>query len=134
MTVLWIVGIVNAVNLIDGLDGLAVGIALLVLVTTLVGGWYTQNFLVIQVVGVLIGALLGFLPHNHHRASIFLGDSGSLMLGFLLAYLSLQGAQQTDGSFITAGTAMLSYTKDGQTATVTITGADGAVSVIIMSE
>ncbi len=100
VTVLWIVGIVNAVNLIDGLDGLAVGIALLVSITTLVGGWYSQNLLVMQVVVVLIGALVGFLPHNHHRASIFLGDSGSLMLGFLLAYLSVQGAQQADGTFV----------------------------------
>jgi len=100
LTVLWIVGIVNAINLIDGLDGLAVGIALLALFTTLVGGLLTNNILIIALAGVLIGALLGFLPHNHHKASIFLGDSGSLMLGFLLAYLTLQSSKQPDGSFI----------------------------------
>lgn len=100
LTVLWIVGIVNAINLIDGLDGLAVGIALLALATALISGWYTHSTFVIPLAAVLIGALLGFLPHNHHRASIFLGDSGSLMLGFLLSYLTLQSSKSADGSFI----------------------------------
>ena len=97
-TVLWIVGVANAINLIDGLDGLAVGIVLLATITTLVGGGLGNNILIISLCCVLLGSLLGFFPHNHHKATIFLGDSGSLMLGFLLAILTLQGARLPDGA------------------------------------
>jgi len=100
LSVLWIVGLVNAMNLIDGLDGLAVGIASLVMLTTLISGVHGQNILIVALSGVLLGSLLGFMPHNYHSARIFLGDSGSLMLGFLLACLSLQGSRTPDGSVV----------------------------------
>src|SRR5215831_5489888 len=94
LTVLWVVGIANAFNLIDGVDGLATGSALfssLVLVTvSLIQG--KESVAVIAL--VLTGALAGFLRYNFNPASIFLGDSGSLFVGFSLAALSLQGSQK----------------------------------------
>jgi UDP-GlcNAc:undecaprenyl-phosphate GlcNAc-1-phosphate transferase len=90
--VLWIVGITNAINLADGLDGLASGIGALVgatlLVIALQGGG--------QVLGVciavaLVGALMGFLPYNFWPAKIFLGDTGSLFIGYILSLLALDG-------------------------------------------
>src|SRR6266513_2649468 len=94
LTLLWVVGITNAFNLIDGVDGLATGSALfsslLLLIVSLI-----QGRPVVVVVGlVLSGALAGFLRYNFNPASIFLGDSGSLFVGFVLAALSIQGAQK----------------------------------------
>lgn len=89
VTMGWVVGVMNAVNFIDGLDGLAGGVVLIVLATFgaafgLQGEWgLTLTALVI------IGALLGFLRHNFHPASIFMGDSGSLLLGYLAAVFPL---------------------------------------------
>ena len=94
LTVLWIVGITNAVNLIDGLDGLAAGIAL---ITTLTVGIiaFERNLLGVTAASVtLAGALLGFLRYNFNPARIFLGDSGSLFLGFVLAVTSVRGSQK----------------------------------------
>jgi len=94
LTLLWIVGITNAFNLIDGVDGLASGSALfstLVLVTTSI----IQGQARVTVVALaLSGALAGFLRYNFNPASIFLGDSGSLFVGFILAALSIQGSQK----------------------------------------
>src|SRR5438105_4131523 len=94
LTLVWVVGITNAFNLIDGVDGLATGSALfssLVLLTTsLIQG----NARVAVIALALSGALAGFLRYNFNPASIFLGDSGSLFVGFLLAALSIQGAQK----------------------------------------
>jgi len=94
LTVLWIVGITNAVNLIDGLDGLATGIAL---ITTLTVGIiaFDRNLLGVTAASVtLAGALAGFLRYNFNPARIFLGDSGSLFLGFVLAVTSVRGSQK----------------------------------------
>jgi UDP-GlcNAc:undecaprenyl-phosphate GlcNAc-1-phosphate transferase len=88
-TVVWLIGCTNAVNLIDGMDGLAAGIALMATLTTtivaLAQGYVTLAFATVP----LAGALLGFLRYNYNPASIFLGDSGSLTLGFLLGCYSL---------------------------------------------
>lgn len=88
LTVLWFAAVTNAVNLIDGLDGLAAGVGAMAAVTLfLVGlerGEIEQTFLSIA----LAGALLGFLRHNFHPAKIFMGDTGALSLGFLLAAIS----------------------------------------------
>lgn len=94
ITILWIVGITNAVNLIDGLDGLASGIAL---ITTMAMGViaFAGGKLGMTAASVaLAGALIGFLRYNFNPAQIFLGDSGSLFLGFVLAVTSVRGSQK----------------------------------------
>jgi UDP-GlcNAc:undecaprenyl-phosphate GlcNAc-1-phosphate transferase len=94
VTIVWLVGIANAFNLIDGLDGLASGAALFSSLVIL-GVSVSQNRpLTIVVALVLCGALAGFLRYNFNPASIFLGDSGSLFTGFLLAALSVLGTQK----------------------------------------
>lgn len=94
LTVVWIVGITNAFNLVDGIDGLATGISafalLSILFTAVAGGNYEIGLLAV----ILLGAVIGFLYFNFHPASIFLGDSGALTLGFMVAVLSLIGAQK----------------------------------------
>ena len=94
-TILWVLAITNAFNLIDGLDGLAAGSALfstlVVFVVALVNGYSLVTIMTIA----LAGAILGFLRYNFNPATIFLGDSGSLLIGFLLSALALAGAQKS---------------------------------------
>lgn len=92
ITVLWITGIVNALNLIDGLDGLAAGVAFVACATNLVVGSINGDLLVVVFSAGLGGAILGFLLYNFNPASIFMGDSGSMFLGYLLATSSMLGA------------------------------------------
>src|SRR5882762_2208141 len=94
LTLVWVVGIANAFNLIDGIDGLATGSALFSSLVLLVVSLIQGNALVAVVALVLTGALAGFLRYNFNPASIFLGDSGSLFVGFALAMLSVQGSQK----------------------------------------
>ena len=94
-TVLWLVVVMNAVNLIDGLDGLAAGLSL-----GIVALLFVVSVLNAQAMGVLVGAslagsLVGFLRHNSYPATIFLGDSGSLFLGFVLGGWSLLAWQKS---------------------------------------
>jgi UDP-GlcNAc:undecaprenyl-phosphate GlcNAc-1-phosphate transferase len=95
ITVLWIVGIVNALNLIDGLDGLAGGIGFFVLLFHFVLGYGQSAVLVCLVSAALAGAILGFLFYNFNPASIFMGDSGSLFIGFVLALSSIDAGQKS---------------------------------------
>jgi len=92
LTLLWIVGITNAFNLIDGLDGLASGVASIAAASIVALALYSGDLLTALFMATLVGALLGFLRYNFHPASIFLGDSGSLFIGFSLALLSIQSA------------------------------------------
>ena len=94
VTVVWLVGIANAFNLIDGLDGLASGAALFSSLVILGVSVSQERTLTIVVALVLCGALAGFLRYNFNPASIFLGDSGALFTGFLLAALSVLGTQK----------------------------------------
>ncbi|MDQ5846582.1 MAG: undecaprenyl/decaprenyl-phosphate alpha-N-acetylglucosaminyl 1-phosphate transferase [Acidobacteriota bacterium] len=94
ITVFWLVAISNAFNLIDGIDGLAPGAALFASVVIFVVSLGQANPMMIVVTLVLCGALTGFLRYNFNPASIFLGDSGALFVGFLLASLSVVGAQK----------------------------------------
>lgn len=92
VTVIWIVGIVNAINLIDGLDGLAAGVSILVAAALFVLGFMGPQTVVAVIALSLAGALLGFLVYNFHPASVFLGDSGSLSIGYVLAVTALHGS------------------------------------------
>jgi UDP-GlcNAc:undecaprenyl-phosphate GlcNAc-1-phosphate transferase len=94
VTILWVVGITNALNLIDGLDGLAAGTSLIVCVSLFGISFLFQNIGVSFASLILAGSVLGFLRYNFFPAKIFLGDSGSLLLGFLLAVLSIQGSSK----------------------------------------
>jgi UDP-GlcNAc:undecaprenyl-phosphate/decaprenyl-phosphate GlcNAc-1-phosphate transferase len=94
-TVLWLVGITNAFNLIDGLDGLASGAALFALTTMFVVASANGRPSAALVILILAGATAGFLFYNFHPATIFLGDSGSLFLGFMLAGVGLLSAQKS---------------------------------------
>ena len=91
ITVLWIVGITNAVNLIDGLDGLANGVSAISAATVLVIALICSETQVAIVMAALVGACVGFLPYNLNPAKIFMGDTGSTFLGFILASVSIQG-------------------------------------------
>ncbi|MCW5890267.1 MAG: undecaprenyl/decaprenyl-phosphate alpha-N-acetylglucosaminyl 1-phosphate transferase [bacterium] len=95
LAVVWIVAITNAFNLIDGLDGLAAGVGLIGAGTLLVIAWIEGRADVLPLWAVLVGALAGFLVHNFAPASIFLGDSGSLLVGYLIALLALQGLEKS---------------------------------------
>jgi UDP-GlcNAc:undecaprenyl-phosphate GlcNAc-1-phosphate transferase len=94
LTVLWTVGISNAFNLIDGMDGLAAGAALFASFVMMLVSLSLYNPFVTIISLALAGALIGFLRYNFNPASIFLGDSGSLSIGFMLAALSVQGTQK----------------------------------------
>ena len=90
-TVLWIVAITNAVNLIDGLDGLACGVSTISALTMLVISLAVADAPVAIVMAALAGACIGFLPYNLNPAKIFMGDTGSTFLGFILAVMPIQG-------------------------------------------
>lgn len=94
ITIVWLVGIANAFNLIDGMDGLASGAALFSSLVILGVSVSNERALMIVVSLVLCGALAGFLRYNFNPASIFLGDSGALFVGFVLAALSVLGTQK----------------------------------------
>jgi UDP-N-acetylmuramyl pentapeptide phosphotransferase/UDP-N-acetylglucosamine-1-phosphate transferase len=102
ITVLWVVGITNAVNLIDGLDGLAAGVAAIAAFAIgLVSIVHDHPFIALLSF-TLTGSLIGFLKYNFHPAKIFLGDSGSLLLGFLLALLSMLSSAKGSTAFAIA--------------------------------
>jgi UDP-GlcNAc:undecaprenyl-phosphate GlcNAc-1-phosphate transferase len=94
ITILWIVGVTNAVNLIDGLDGLSAGVSGIATATIMVLSIMIGNYGVALICAVLLGSILGFLFFNFHPASIFMGDTGALFLGFALATLSILGYKQ----------------------------------------
>jgi UDP-GlcNAc:undecaprenyl-phosphate GlcNAc-1-phosphate transferase len=94
ITILWIVGITNAFNLIDGLDGLAAGTALITMTVVAILALHGGRIAVSAVSVALAGSLIGFLRYNFNPAQIFLGDSGSLFLGFSVAVISIHGSQK----------------------------------------
>lgn len=91
ITVLWLIGITNAINLLDNMDGLAAGIAVIAAVSLAIGFALNGQANELLLVSVFIGALLGFLIFNFNPASIFMGDCGSMFVGFLLASSVLIG-------------------------------------------
>lgn len=92
LTIFWIVGLTNTVNLIDGLDGLAAGVATIAAVTIMMVALQQSIMLVAVLTAALAGAAFGFLYYNFNPARIFMGDSGSMFLGFMLAGISVIGA------------------------------------------
>ena len=91
VTIIWIVGITNAVNLIDGLDGLAVGVSSIAAITMLAVALLTGNMAIAITMAALAGACIGFMPYNLNPAKIFMGDTGSTFLGYMLATVSIMG-------------------------------------------
>src|SRR6266436_3409750 len=95
LTVVWLVGCANALNLIDGVDGLAAGLGLCATLTSLIAALALGNVALALAIAPLAGALLGFLRYNFNPASIFLGDSGSLLVGFLLGCYGVLWGQKS---------------------------------------
>ncbi len=94
ITIFWILALTNAINLIDGLDGLATGVSMISLTTMGIVGYFflhTRQLYVPIACFMLAACLFGFLPYNFHPAKIFLGDTGALFIGFMIAVLSLKG-------------------------------------------
>jgi UDP-GlcNAc:undecaprenyl-phosphate GlcNAc-1-phosphate transferase len=100
VTILWLVGVSNAFNLVDGLDGLAAGVGMIALVAISAAAAILGQFAVPIEAAALTGALLGFLRHNWHPARIFLGDSGSLVVGFFLAVFAVRGSTTSSGTLL----------------------------------
>ena len=90
-TIIWIVGITNAVNLIYGLDGLEVGVSSIAAITMLAVALLTGNMPIAITMAALAGACIGFMPYNLNPAKIFMGDTGSTFLGYMLATVSIMG-------------------------------------------
>ena len=84
LTIIWIVGIFNAINLLDGLDGLAAGVSLIAFASLSIIGGLLGHFDLTILALLMVGSLLAFLAFNFNKASIFMGDSGSLFLGYML--------------------------------------------------
>jgi UDP-GlcNAc:undecaprenyl-phosphate GlcNAc-1-phosphate transferase len=98
VTVLWIVGVANAINLFDGLDGLAGGVVAIVAGSMLVYSLIQANLLTVILMGGVVGACLGFLPHNRMPAKIYMGDAGALTLGFLLGAISVHSSLKSSAA------------------------------------
>ena len=91
VTIIWMIAIINAINLIDGLDGLATGVSIIALSSIAFITILQGNIFVMMICVILIGSCLGFLVYNFHPAKIFLGDNGSMLLGFVISVISLMG-------------------------------------------
>lgn len=89
VTLAWLVGITNAFNLLDNMDGLSAGVAFVAAGILFINAWALGEFLIAVLALAFMGSLLGFLLFNFHPASIFLGDCGSLFIGFVMASLTL---------------------------------------------
>src|SRR5262249_51801363 len=100
LTVFWVLWISNSFNLIDGLDGLAAGTALISTLTVFFVALWGGNEFGALMTAVFAGAVLGFLRFNFNPATIFLGDCGSLFLGFMLSALALAGKQSKTPTLI----------------------------------
>lgn len=91
ITVIWIVAVTNSVNLIDGLDGLADGVSTIGALTMLIIALMMGDLEIAVITAALVGACVGFIPYNRNPAKIFMGDTGSTFLGFMLATVSVIG-------------------------------------------
>jgi UDP-GlcNAc:undecaprenyl-phosphate GlcNAc-1-phosphate transferase len=106
LTLVWFIGMSNAFNLIDGLDGLAAGVGLFSTTTLFIACVINQRWETAIIAAALGGALLGFLRYNFNPASIFLGDSGALFLGFALAAVAVRGSMKSSAAIAVAAPLM----------------------------
>ena len=97
LTFFWLVGVTNAVNMLDNMDGLAAGIAAIASASLAVNFYLNGQITEALMLGAFCGALAGFLIYNHNPASIFMGDCGSMFVGFFLASTALLNAQGGGG-------------------------------------
>lgn len=95
LTIFWVVGITNTLNLIDGLDGLAAGVTLIASLSFVAVAGKFSYIPIMLMSAILAGACLGFLPYNFNPAKIFMGDTGALFLGFILAAISIEGVMKS---------------------------------------
>ena len=107
LTYFWIVGIANAINLLDNMDGLAGGVAIIASGILAYFFWQGEQYFLFQIGMALCGALLGFLIFNFPPAKVFMGNSGSMFLGFLLAVLSIARKTQASNVLATLGVPIL---------------------------
>jgi UDP-GlcNAc:undecaprenyl-phosphate GlcNAc-1-phosphate transferase len=101
ITILWLVGISNAINFLDNMDGLSVGISAVAASFILLLATVEGQFLVASLAAALLGACIGFLRYNFYPAKIYMGDAGSLFLGFMLAILAMQLRFPLNSNFVT---------------------------------
>ena len=94
-TILWVISFTNVVNLIDGLDGLAAGVSAIASLTVILVAIQMGYFHVALLTAALAGAIIGFIRYNFNPATIFMGDTGSMFLGYMLAAISIYGAVKT---------------------------------------
>ncbi|NEU06090.1 glycosyltransferase family 4 protein [Clostridium senegalense] len=102
LTIIWVIGITNAFNLIDGLDGLAAGVGIISSLTLMIVSFINGRVDAVFLTAILAGSIMGFLPYNFNPASIFMGDTGSQLLGFLLAAISINGAIKSATALVIA--------------------------------
>jgi UDP-GlcNAc:undecaprenyl-phosphate GlcNAc-1-phosphate transferase len=100
LTILWFVGVANALNFIDGIDGLACGVGFFSVSTIFILSLYLHHPITAFFAAALAGGLFGFALYNFNPASIFMGDSGSLFIGFTIAAISLQGSQKSSTAVV----------------------------------
>ncbi len=101
ITFIWLAGISNAINFMDNMDGLSAGVSVVAAAFILLFGLLNGQFLVSALAAALLGACLGFLRYNFQPAQIYMGDAGSLFLGFLLAVLGIQLRFPENSAFVT---------------------------------
>lgn len=95
LTIFWIIGFTNTVNLIDGLDGLAAGVSFIASVSLFLLAYHMNQFLPAVIIVSMAGAALGFLQYNFNPAKIFMGDTGSMLLGYTMAVSAVLGLVKT---------------------------------------
>ena len=107
LTIVWIVGMINAINLIDVMDGLAGGIALMAALVLFTRSLWFGQYTIAVLPLALAGCTVGFLAHNFHPAKIFMGSSGSILLGYWLATMSIIGGAKVGTAFVVLGVPIL---------------------------
>ena len=95
LTIFWIIGFTNTVNLIDGLDGLAAGVSFIASISMFLLAYTMNQYVPAMIIAAMAGAALGFLQYNFNPAKIFMGDTGSMLLGYTMAVSAVLGLVKT---------------------------------------